>query len=238
MITADRFDVLALSGLDEPVRRYFAHAVAHGAWLSRPAVRLRMHGRIRVGPWLPFAATQVSDGAAFTWRARVPGRRVALLEVVDRLGPDGAVTQGRLLGRIGLFERCDADVLRSAAGRAALEGILSPLGLLPEHGVRWWAAGDDEVAFSRTIAGEETTVHLRLAPDGGVRSAWAMRWGDAGDGTFALLPCGCDVAAERRFGALVVPSQLVVSWGYGTAAQRPFFRSRVTALEPVHGAAR
>jgi hypothetical protein len=195
-----------------------------------------MHGRIRVGPWVPFAATQVSDGSAFTWRARVPGRRLGLLEVVDHLGADGASTQGRLLGRLGLFGRADADVLRSAAGRAALEGILSPLGLLPECGVSWHTVGEDDVRFTRTIAGEETTVHLHLAPDGAVRSAWALRWGDAGDGSFAYLPCGCDVLAERRFGALVVPSQLTVSWGYGTGAQRPFFVSRITALTPAEGA--
>ncbi len=53
-----------LAGLDEPVTRYLAHAIAEGTPLA-PAVRLRMTGRIRVRSWLPFTADQESDGRSF-----------------------------------------------------------------------------------------------------------------------------------------------------------------------------
>jgi hypothetical protein len=65
-----RFTSDMLVGLDEPVRRYFSHAIGDGAALSN-GVRMAMCGRIKVGLWLPFTAEQTVDGRSFVWRARV-----------------------------------------------------------------------------------------------------------------------------------------------------------------------
>jgi hypothetical protein len=75
-----RFDASALSSCDEPVRRYFTHAIAHEAPLE-PRMRLQMTGRIKVGLWLPFTAQQDCDGSSFIWRAQVP-RQFTSTEVV------------------------------------------------------------------------------------------------------------------------------------------------------------
>ena len=56
-----RFTAAALNGLDEPVRRYFRHAITEGARLHR-GVRLGMSGRVKVGVWLPFEAEERCDG--------------------------------------------------------------------------------------------------------------------------------------------------------------------------------
>src|SRR4030088_1389364 len=52
-----------VSPLPEPARRYLTHAIAPGTPLAS-AVRLRMHGEIKLKGWLPFTAEQVirSDG--------------------------------------------------------------------------------------------------------------------------------------------------------------------------------
>ena len=52
-----------VSNLPEPARRYLTHAIAPGTPLAS-AVRLRMHGQIKLKSWLPFTAEQVirSDG--------------------------------------------------------------------------------------------------------------------------------------------------------------------------------
>src|SRR4051794_32012627 len=55
-----------LEALEEPVRRYFAHAVAAGGPLT-PRVRLDLTGRIRVGAWLRFASVWEGDGRSFWW---------------------------------------------------------------------------------------------------------------------------------------------------------------------------
>jgi uncharacterized protein DUF6544 len=61
-----------------------------------PYVRaeLRMAGRIRVGPWLAFDATQRFDRAAFAWSARAGWGRFRPLHVVDRYEAGRGSTDG------------------------------------------------------------------------------------------------------------------------------------------------
>ena len=127
-----------MSRLDEPVERYFRHAIHDRAAVGH-GVRLTMTGRIRVGPWLQFKGVETCDGRSFVWRARVTG---GLLVATDRFDRGTGSAEGRLLGRMRLFHSADADT-RSAAGRAALEAIWTPLSLLPETGVTWRAESDE-----------------------------------------------------------------------------------------------
>jgi hypothetical protein len=64
-----RFQRSLISDLDEPVQRFFTHAIRDGAALG-DGVRLTMTGRIKVGTWLPFTAEQTVDGHSFAWRGR------------------------------------------------------------------------------------------------------------------------------------------------------------------------
>jgi hypothetical protein len=215
-----RFTNAALDGLDEPVRRYFRHAVTDGAPLHG-GVRLQMSGRVKVGVWLPFDAEERCNGTSFEWRARV----ARLLVVIDRYADGTGSTEGRLFGRRRLFGSNDADTVRSAAGRAALEAIWTPMSLLPERGVAWRAEATDLIVATWDVTPERPEVRIRIDDRGAVQSAWAERWSPSG-----YRPCGCEVHAERRSGDLVVPSRLTVGWGFGTPAYEPFFRAEIHAL--------
>jgi hypothetical protein len=171
-VSAARFDPDELADADEPVRRYFAHALAPGTPLGG-RVRLRMRGRIRVGRWLRFTADWEGDGRSFAWRAAAGPRGV--LRVLDRYAAGAACTDVRLLGRIGLVHADGADTIRSGAGRAAVEGIWAPASLLPASGVRWRAEGDALVAGRWDVPPERPEVWLRLDRDGAVRSACVER---------------------------------------------------------------
>jgi hypothetical protein len=76
--TRRRFDVAALRDLDEPVRRYFLHALTDGAPLARGA-RLRLRGHIKVGAWLRFDSVWEGDGRSFSWQATYGPPRLPLL---------------------------------------------------------------------------------------------------------------------------------------------------------------
>ena len=94
--TADptrHFTTDMLAGLDEPVRRYFTHAIRDGSPLPN-GVRMAMSGRIKVGFWLPFTAEQTVDGRSFTWRARVGRGWLTPLRVNDRYGDSAACSGG------------------------------------------------------------------------------------------------------------------------------------------------
>jgi hypothetical protein len=82
-----------LAGVDEPVRRFFSHAIGDGAALPN-GVRMAMSGRIKVGLWLPFTAEQTLDGRSFVWRARVGRGPLMPLHVTDRYADAAGSTEG------------------------------------------------------------------------------------------------------------------------------------------------
>jgi hypothetical protein len=223
---------MTLAGLDEPVRRYFEHAL-HGDADRARGVRLEMKGRIRAGRWLPFSARQESDGRSFTWRARVGVGRLTLLTVVDGFAAGIGSTEGRLFGRRRVLHAEGPDTSRSAAGRAALEAVFAPMSLLPDRGVSWRAEEEALIVASLDVPPERPELRLRIDGDGALRSVSTLRWGNAGQREFGYIPCGCEVRAERRFGDLVVPSSVEVGWWFGTPRYAPFFEAEVLALAPI-----
>ncbi|MCU1455853.1 MAG: hypothetical protein JWN46_3999 [Acidimicrobiales bacterium] len=227
-----RFDASLLSGCDEPVRRYFTHAIAHGAPLE-PRMSLRMTGRIKIGRWLPFSAEQECDGSSFVWRAQVP-RHVRLFTVTDSYDDGRGSIDGRLLGAIRMFHNEDRNILRSAAGRAATEGIVAPIGLLPGPTRVWHAETDNEIVVDLALAPERPSMHLTIDDDGAVQSVNLQRWGDAGGKAFGYLPFGGDVLAEQRFGDFFLPSRLRVGWWHGTERFSPFFKADILSAGPIH----
>src|SRR2546425_12195908 len=69
-----------LPGLPEAAWRYLRHAIAPGTPLAS-AVRLRMHGEIKLGRWLPFTADQVIHWShGMIWSATVQIGRASCRE--------------------------------------------------------------------------------------------------------------------------------------------------------------
>ena len=222
-----------LAGTDEPVRRYFSHAIGDGAALPI-GVRMAMSGRIKVGLWLPFTAEQTVDGRSFTWRARVGRGRLTPLRVIDRYADAVGSTEGRLLGRVTLFHAEDVNTARSAATRAAIESVVfAPPSVLPGRGVAWRAETDDVIVACFDLPPERPEVRLRIDEHGAIRSVSALRWGNADEKTFQRIPFGGTIHAERRFADLVLPSTLSVGWWYETPRYAPFFRATITTVSPT-----
>jgi hypothetical protein len=225
-----RFDASVLSSCDEPVRRYFTHAIDHGAPLE-PRMTLRMKGRIKLGLWLPFAAQQDCDGSSFLWRAQVP-RHVRFLTVTDSYAAGRACIDGRLLGALRMFHSDDQNIVRSAAARAATEGILAPIGILPSPTCIWHAESDNEIIVDLVLPPERPALHLTIDNDGAVRSVNLQRWGNAGGKAFGYIPFGGDVLAEKRFGDFVLPAHLRVGWWHGSERFNPFFDAEIISAVP------
>ena len=104
---------------------------------------------------------------------------------------------------------------------------------MPGRGVRWRAESEHEIVATFDIPPERPEVHLRIDARGAVRSASALRWNSAGRRAPAYVPCGCLVGAERRFGAVRVPSEVTVGWRFGTPRWAPFFKASIRSLEPL-----
>jgi hypothetical protein len=229
----ERFEPALLAGLDEPVRRYFTHALADGARLSR-GVRAQLSGAVRVGAWLSFTSVWEGDGRSFSWEATAGPRRFLLVH--DRFADGVGFMDVRirppfeLLPALKLLHVENEDTARSGAGRAALEALWTPGSLLPSRGITWRADSDELIVARWDVPPERPELRITIDADGAVRSWRSERWRD---GRTGYLPFGADAHAERTFGDLTIPSRLTAGWGHGTERWVPFFRCEVTALEIV-----
>lgn len=198
--------------LDEPVGRYFGHASSVDAVV--PAARITMKGRIKVGRWLPFTATQLlAPRLGTVWRARVAG----VITGSDRyVGGEGGM-DWRLLRVVRLVHADGPDVTRSAAERAAGESIWVPTAMWPGADVRWTAVGDEEIEVAFEVDGHPVTVRHRIDHDGRLRASSFQRWGDPDStGSWGRHPFGVEISAEHTFAGVTIPSQGRAGWHYGT----------------------
>ena len=203
------FDPADVAHLPAAAQAYLAHAIARGTPLAS-AVRLRMHGIIKVGRWRHFSAEQVLVGRRATiWRAsvRMQGLRV---RGYDQLLDGRGSMQWRLLGVIPLIRASGPDVTRSAAGRVAAESIWLPSALVGEH-VAWRADRADAARARFAVAGHVS--ELALAFDAGrLRAVSLARWGNPEGGAFRDVPFGAFVDQEETFGGYTIPARLRVGW--------------------------
>jgi hypothetical protein len=223
-----RFTDGELDTLSEPVRRYFAWAIAPGAPLAQ-AARVRMRGRLKLGArWLPFRAREVlAPRTGFVWAARVGGVVVGSDHYVDGHG----ALDWKLLGLVRVMHTSGPDVARSAASRGAAEGVWVPSALLPRFGVDWSAEADDHLVARYRIDDVELELHCRLDSEGRLRSVTFDRWGDPGEtGTYGLHPFGVEVTGYDTFGSYTVPSAGQAGWFHGSARwpEGAFFRYELT----------
>ncbi len=126
-----------LAALPEAARRYLEHAIAPGTTLAS-AVRLRMHGEIKLRRWLPFTAQQVIHwGRGMIWKAAV---RMSGMTIrgFDRLVDGEGAMRWKLLGIIPVMVASGPDIARSAAGRLMAESLWLP-SVLCGDGVTWTA---------------------------------------------------------------------------------------------------
>jgi len=222
-----RFAPDTAADLPEPARRRIRHAIAPGARLAA-SVQLTMRGRIRLGAWRPFTATQILAPDGFVWSATA---RIAGLPVsgFDRWSAGSGQMRWRLAGLVPVLSATGPDVSRSAAGRLAAE--LTALLPTAYAGARWADGPDPDTAVATwRIDGQDEHVRLRVDPDGGLREIGMQRWGNPGGAAFARYPFGVAVGAERVFDGVRIPTRLRAGWWWGTARQTEgeFFSAEIT----------
>ena len=204
------FDPGGLSTRPAIVQEYLVHAIAAGTPLAS-AVRLRMHGTIKLSGWRRFRAEQVIvRNRGMIWRARVHMRGLTIRGEDRFVGGEGAMNW-KALGVLPLLRAAGPDITRSAAGRVAAESIWLP-SLLCDDKV-WWH-GDNGVAQAR-FAVDGHAVEIALALNHGcVQSVSLARWGNPDGGAFREASFGARVDQEATFGGYTIPARLRVGWHF------------------------
>jgi hypothetical protein len=222
------FDPASLVDLPEPVSRYLNHAIAPDTPLAN-AVRLQMHGEIKVRAWTPFQAEQVihaERGMIWSAKSRVNGLPV---RGADRLVDGEGSMDWRLFGIFPLMTASGNDVTRSASGRLQAEFIWLP-SALAQPGVEWTAPDEAHIKATLTVAGNTQSMTLVVDDNGRPMYLSLPRWGNPGGGDFSSIDFGAVFEEERSFGAFTIPTKLRVGWYFGTdrfETEGEFFRCTI-----------
>jgi hypothetical protein len=226
------FGPAAVADLPEAARRYLGHAIAPGTPRAS-AVRLRMHGEIKLGKWRPFIAEEVIVWEhGFIWRARV---KLAGLPVTgsDRWLDGRGSMRWKLLGLLPMMTADGPDVSRSALGRLLLEAVWLP-SVLCAPSVEWIARDTTHVDATPSVRGESARISLAIDELGALQTVHGQRWGDPDKRGYREVPFGGVVEQERSFGGYTIPSELRLGWFFGTdrfGDDGEFFRVTLTDAE-------
>lgn len=231
-LPAGVFDQEQLASLPLAAQRYLRHAIAPNTPLAS-AVRLKMHGTIRLQSWLSFRAEQVIRWhRGFIWRATVFKYGLPIRGMDSLLDSQGAMSW-KLLGLVPVMQAAGPDTTRSAIGRAQVESVWLPSTLcLPE--VVWSQSDDRHPNARRTLHKETCTLRLALDELGAPQSACLLRWGNPDGMAFPYENFGGLFEQEKSFAGYTLPTQVRVGWHFGTPrfeTDGEFFRATIDSAE-------
>jgi hypothetical protein len=210
----ERFDPANYTHLPDAVQRYLARAIAPGTPLAS-AVRLRMHGSIKLKRWRHFHAEQVIvRGRGMIWRAHVKMGRL-VVRGFDRYVDGEGTMQWKLFGMLPVVRGEGPDVTRSAADRFAAESIWLPSTFCSER-VAWKANGADVLHARFPVNGHDEELALTTSL-GSLLAVEMKRWGNPEGGAFAETDFGALVEQEAVFDGYTIPARVRVGWHFGSA---------------------
>jgi hypothetical protein len=232
------FDAAQLGDMPDAAQRYLRHSIAAGTPLAS-AVRLKMHGSIRLKAWLPFDAEEVICWErGMMWRAAVRMHGIPIRGGDSWLEGQGAM-RWRLPGIFPVVNASGPDITRSAAGRMNIESIWLPSVLLARgvanNETAWTASDDSHLHAGFSAHGETAEIDYVIGENGGLRSVSMPRWGNPEGAEFRLVDCGGFVEREGTLGGYTIPAVMRVGWHFGSErfdSEGEFFR--VTIDEAVY----
>lgn len=226
-----------LTDLPEPAERYLKHAITNSLRQSNDplatAVRLKMHGEIKLKNWQPFQAHQViAYQNGMLWKATVWMKGMPIFGW-DRLINGQGAMQWKLLGLFRVMKASGADTTRSAVGRMQGEYVWLPSVFL-HRDVTWSvpteASDNTHVCADLTLLDETTHLDLKIAPSGQLQAACFKRWGDPGDSQPHYENFGVVVEDEGTFSGYTIPTQIRAGWYFGSSrfdSEGEFFRATI-----------
>jgi hypothetical protein len=222
------FRAADLSRLPEAARRYIGHAITPGTRRAR-AIRLDMHGEIKLQRWLPFTAEQVIVwDRGFIWSATV--RMFGMpIRGSDRLVDGKGAMQWRLFGIIPVIAASGPDIMRSAAGRVAAEAVWLP-SVLCDDDVSWTTPDASHLHARFKAYSEPADLELVTDERGRLETIKLPRWGNPEGADFHYADFGGIVEEESTFAGYTIPTRLRVGWHFGTdrfESEGEFFRATI-----------
>ena len=222
------FNLDVFAHLPDAARRYLEHAIAPETKLAS-AVRLKMHGEIKLKAWSPFTAEQVVCwDRGFIWSATAWMNHLPIVGS-DRIINGIGAMQWKLLALFPVMTGTGADITRSAAGRFHTELMLLPSALC-RGDVVWSSRSASHLQASFMAQGEQAEFDLTIDQKGRLKTAKLPRWGNPEGAEHHYVDFGAIVEEEGTFCGYRIPTRLRVGWYFGSDRFEPegeFFRATI-----------
>jgi len=221
-----------LSHLPEAARRYLEHAIAPGTKLAS-AVRLKMHGEIKLKKWIPFKAEQV-----ICWEHGLIWSATAWMNGLPILGSDRIIDgigamQWKLLGLFPVMTASGSDITRSAVGRLQSESVCLPSVFCGDD-VSWASTEsshlDSSLHSSFVVQGERAELDFTIDRTGRLKTFKLPRWGNPEGAEFHYVDFGGILEEEGTFCGYTIPTRLRIGWYFGSErfeSEGEFFRATI-----------
>lgn len=223
--------------LPETIRRYLEHAIAPGTPLAS-AVRLKMHGEIKLKTWIPFQAEQVICWKrGLIWSATAWMNGVLPIVGSDRIIDGIGAMQWKLCGLFPVIMASGSDITRSAVGRLQSESLCLPSVFCGDDVS--WANTHSSLLVSPPsyslypsffVQGECAELDFTLEPTGRLQAFKLPRWGNPDGAEFRYLDFGGFLEREATFSGYTIPTRLRIGWYFGSErfeSEGEFFRATI-----------
>jgi hypothetical protein len=208
------FQPSQIANLPATAKLYLEQAIAPNTPLAS-AVRLKMHGEIKLKKWYPFTAEQVIDrDRGMIWQATVKMNGIPI-KGFDRLIDGKGEMQWKIFGLIPMITASGADITRSAIGRVQAESMWLP-SVLCDRDVTWISNNSSHLQANFTSYNNPIEMTFGINQIGQLQSVKLQRWGSLDGGEFRNNDFGGIAEQVGTFGGYTIPTHLRVGWYYGS----------------------
>lgn len=212
----------------EAAQRYLEHTIAPGTPLAS-AVRMQMHGEIKLKGWLPFTAEEVIRwDRGMIWAASVQMNGITI-NGSDRVVDGEGSMDWKAPGAIPVMTASGSDITRSAIGRVQVEAIWLP-SILCKPTVAWTETDHSNLHASFTMLGRTAELDLVVEDNGRITSASVQRWGNPDRAAFHDVSFGGMLDDETTYEGYTIPTRIRAGWYFGTdrfEVDGEFFRATI-----------
>ena len=231
----ERFDQRELTGLPEPVQRYFRQVLTVGQPMIR-ALSVEHSGRFNIGKrgdnWKPFSSGQrvCIRRPGFLWDARVTILAGVAVHVHDAYVAGEGTLHPALMGLLPLGKVQGRGVIAEAELlRFLAEAPCYPTALLPSQGVKWQAVDARSAVATLTDGKLSASLLFSFDDRGLVESVRAEARARLVDGQVVALPWEGLWSDYQQQHGMSVPTRGEARWLLPQGPQ-PYWRGRVGRL--------
>jgi hypothetical protein len=215
---AEQVNFNELSGLPEPVQKYFRLVLEDGAPVINRAT-ITQNGEFRMKleseEWLDMKAIQnfTTDSRGFVWSATITMFPPVNFKVIDSYIDGKGAMKGKVLSIITVIDESEKKELNKAAlQRYLAESVWFPTALLPSQGVKWTEIDEKKASANINDSGVTVSLIFGFNNEGEIVEAYTSERYREIKGEYRLFPWKGEFSDYTEIQGYRIPSVAEVAW--------------------------